>query len=380
MNGERRPVIAYISESGTDDRHAWSGTVHYVFTALINAGYTVKALGPARPQFLRYAMAAANKLSLLIFRRRFDYRHSEVYSRAFGRIFSKKLRRTQCDLVVICGSTECGAYLETDKPVYYVLDRTIQGAVNYHQILSNLWQFSLRQSIATDRKAMLGAKKLLFSSEWAASHAREMYKVPDDKLIVVPFGANMDKLPSREEALVPRQEGSCRLLLVGTSWKNKGADVACSAVSYLNEAGISASLTIVGCTPPEPVNDSNVTVIPFADKNTAEGQNLLKELYLSHHFFILPTRFDCTPIVFCEASAFGMPVLSADTGGVAGHIKTATNGYLIPYDDNGKGYAYKIIQILSDRSGYERLRVSTRDYFEQKLNWNAWAEAFSQAL
>lgn len=373
--------IAYITETHPDDRHAWSGTAHFVYQALKDYGFEVHPLGPARPRFIRILSAAVNKISLSLFKKRFDYRHSVFYSKAFGKIFSRKLvDLPNYDLVIVCGGTEYGAYLKTGKPVYYVLDRTIGGAVNYHTILSDLWKFSLAQSVEVDKKAMQEAKGLLFSSEWAAEHAEKIYGIKKEKIYIVPFGANLDALPERAAALMEKDLSVCKLLLVGTYWKNKGADIACNTLEILKRNGLKASLTIVGCTPEQEINDADITIIPFLNKNTSEGAKELQRLYLSHHFFILPTRFDCTPIVYCEASAFGLPVISSDTGGVRGHITEGRNGFLIDYNDRGALYAEKIMQVFNDKTVYRNLCVSARDEYEQRLNWKSWAEAFHRII
>ncbi len=370
--------IAYITETSVSDKHAWSGTAHYVYKALQQQGYIVEALGPARPFLTRLFLAAANKISLKTFKKRIDYRHSVTYSKAFGRIFSKKLRQLQYDLVVVCGGTEYGAYLKSDKPIYYVLDRTIAGALNYHLILKDLWNSSAHQSVITDKKAMLESTRVFFSSQWAADHAKKLYQLNNNKIVVQPFGANMDKVPEHDEAIKIRQMDECRLLLVGTYWINKGADIAYNTLLELQKRNINAKLTIVGCTPPEPIQNDRLTIIPFIDKNSKEGLKMLWELFSSHHFFILPTRFDCTPIVFCEASAFGLPILSANTGGVEGHIKEGINGFLIPYDDKGETYAQKIVEIFTDKEKYQALCRSARDHYEQQLNWESWGKNFTR--
>jgi glycosyltransferase involved in cell wall biosynthesis len=368
--------IAYITESSPNDKHAWSGTAHYVYKTLVQSGFDVHALGPARPLVARLLLAASNKISIYLFGKRLDYRHSIIYARAFGRLFSHKLNRTPHDLVVLCGATECGAYLTTIKPKVYILDRTIAGAVNYHTILSNLWPFSERQSILTDKKAMEESSMLFFSSPWAANHATMIYKIPPEKIKVLPFGANLDQVPDRATALQAKTQGSCNLLLIGTYWKNKGADIAYNTLLLLLKNNVNARLTVAGCSPPESIQNERLTVIPFIDKNSVDGLKQLWQLFVDHHFFILPTRFDCTPIVFCEASAFGLPSLSANTGGVAGHIKEGVNGFLIPYEDNGEGYAKKIMSLLEKPEEYRNLCVSTRDHYEKALNWESWAHDF----
>ena len=136
--------IAYITETSPDDKHAWSGTAHYAYEALKKHGHKVYALGPKKPGFIGFVCKIINQLTLKILGKRFDYRHSTVYSKAFGRLFTKDLNALNYDIIVVCGGTEYGAYIKTTKPVFYILDRTIEGALNYHSILSNLLEFSKR--------------------------------------------------------------------------------------------------------------------------------------------------------------------------------------------------------------------------------------------
>lgn len=372
--------IAYITETSPDDKHAWSGTVHYVYEALKKAGFTIEALGPASPIFVKYMLAIFNKISLFIFKKRIDYRHSKLYSFALGRIFNAKLKTADADVIVVCGGTEYGAYLVTSKPIYYVLDRTIEGALNYHTILSSLWEFSKKQSVYTDKKAMLESKKVFFSSQWAADHAIKNYGLTLSKIKVLPFGANMDKVPERSEIKKRDIRSQQRLLLIGTYWKNKGADIAFNALLHLLKNNFNASLTVVGCLPPEDLKHPKLTVIPFVDKNSNEGIHQLNELLSNHDFFILPTRFDCTPIVFCEASAFGLPILSANTGGVEGHIRDGKNGYLIPYEDKGEAYAEKIMWLVNTPEVYEQLCLSARQCYDTELNWSSWVTTFIKEI
>lgn len=372
--------IAYISETSPNDKHAWSGTVHYAYEALQKYGHNLIPLGPKQPKFIGLICKIINQLTLKFLNKRFDYRHSKMYSKAFGRIFTNDLKNLDYDIVVVCGGTEYGAYLKTEKPIFYILDRTIEGALNYHSILTNLLAFSKKQSIETDKKAMLESSKVFFSSEWAANHAKSFYKLDSLKSSIIPFGANLDSIPNKEITLVDKDLTTIKLLLIGTYWLNKGADIAVNTLNHLLKNNINATLTVVGCLPPNEIKQKGLTIIPFVDKNSKEGIKQLWELYLSHHFFILPTRFDCTPIVFCEASAFGLPILSANTGGVAGHIIEGENGFLIDYNDVGIAYAEKIMSVISSPSDYKKLRISTRKYYDDYLNWEAWAQTITSEI
>jgi len=374
--------VAYITISDPEDKHAWSGTNYYIHKALIGAYADVIALGPAEPKWVTLICKIIHGTSLIFFKRRFDYRASTWYAKACSSLFSKRLKNDDFDLIVAPAGIACIAYLKTDIPILFVGDRVIAGALNYHTIVSDLWKWSEKQSIQTEHLAFEKAARCIFSSPWAAEHARRLHHLDDKKILVLPFGANMDNLP--EAAVVLSNPAIktkiIKLLFVGANWRDKGAQRAVNALNYLIAHGFEAQLTIVGCVAPVGEVFPHVTIIPFLNKNTASGLTALQQLFLESTFFILPTRFDCTPIVFCEASAFALPVLTANTGGVAGHVASGRNGYLIDYDDMGEAYAKKIIEIIQQAGAYEQLCVSTRKEFDDRLNWTSWMQKVSASI
>ena len=374
--------VAYITTSDPNDKHSWSGTNHYIWKNLQSQFSQIDVLGPAEPKFTVFICKVIHAFSLML-GKRFDYRHSTMYAKACANLFAKKLEGKNYDLIISPAGVAYVAYLKTKTPKVLVLDRTIAGTINYHTIFTKLWKFSEQQSINTDKVAMHNCELTIFSSQWAADIAIKEYKLPKEKTLVVPFGANMDVLPSADFVFRNKSslsEKKCNLLLIGVYWENKGVDIAVNAVKELVMLGVDAKLTVCGCEAPVGFKNERVTIIPFLNKNTAEGLKKLEELFLSHTFFILPTRFDCTPIVYCEASAYALPILSSNTGGVAGHITEGKNGFLIGYNDSGKGYASKIAEVLNEKGCYEMLIKTTRDEYDQHLNWKSWTESFVKAI
>ena len=372
--------IAYLTETSPDDKHAWSGTVHYIHQALKNEGHFVIPLGPKQPKFIGFICKVINQLSLKILNKRFDYRHSKIYSKEFGRMFANELKNINYDIVVACGGTEYVAYLKSTKPIFIIVDRTIEGALGYHSILSNLLKFSKNQSIETDKKAMLESSKVFFSSDWAADHAKKYYNLPNSKTCVLPFGANLDVVPEKDFVINYKKSNDCNLLLLGKHWDNKGADIAINALNCLNKMGINTHLTIVGCIPPMPISNNNINNISFINKNNQSGLAQMEELFLKNNFFILPTRFEAYGIVFCEASAYGLISVTSNTGGIPTVVKNGVNGFLMPIEDQGKLYAEKIAEIYLDKTKMKELNLSSRNFYEETLNWKAWAKKFTEEI
>lgn len=375
-----RLKIAYITTTDASDKHSWSGTHHYIWkTTQKNIG-DVTLLGPVSAPVAIFICQIIHGFSLYVLKKRFNYRDSVFMAKTYGRIFSKKLKNGNYDLILAPAGSANIAYLNTNIPIISIADRTIQSTLNYHLVLTDLLSFSRKQSILVDKKAVEKSSLAIYSSQWAAQSAIEDYQVAKDKVFVIPFGANLDNVPSREMALSRTKTNVCQLLFIGVSWENKGGAIALDTLIHLIELGIPAQLTVCGCTPPEGVLHPNMKVIPFLSKNNPVQKKELDALFLQSNFLILPTRFDCTPIVFCEAGAYGLPCIAPVTGGIASVITEGVNGMLVPYDANGKVYAEKIKEAFVNEDKYNALVISSRNNYEARLNWDSWAMTVRSVL
>ncbi|MBI2720861.1 MAG: glycosyltransferase family 4 protein [Bacteroidetes bacterium] len=339
----------------------------------------VTILGPYQPKLQLMVGKIANQFFLKLFNKRFDYRHSILLSKAYAHFFTPKINSQKFDLIVAPAASSEIAFLNTTIPIIYITDGTFQSCLNYHKSLIGLTKQSIASGTLIESKAISKSKSVIVSSEWAANSLKADYNTSIGKIKIIPFGANFETLPSEQE-LVFEPPADWKLLFVGVYWENKGGDIAFNAFVKLREEGYNVSLTIVGCIPPLDVKDDKLNVIPFIDKNEHEGQKKLSEIYAQHHILILPTRFDCSPIVINEASAFGMPCIVADTGGVRGHLREGVNGYLVDYSDRGEKYAQIISELIGDPLNYIALRQSSRKEYVDKLNWHHWIKKFQEVL
>lgn len=74
--------------------------------------------------------------------------------------------------------------------------------------------------------------------------------------------------------------------------------------------------------------EHKVSVLPPVDR---EG---LANLYSAADVFVLPTRKDCLPKVFIEASVFGLPIITTTAPGSVGLLpREGVSGWVIPIDD-----------------------------------------------
>ncbi|HET6225439.1 MAG TPA: glycosyltransferase family 4 protein [Bacteroidia bacterium] len=371
--GTERLRIAYITPTDARNKHSWSGTDYYIWKTLQKHVGDIELMRPQEPALLVFLLKIFHGISLFVFKKRFDWRHSNLLSKAYARSIQKKLKNNSFDLIVAPAADAVIAYLETTIPIIYINDRTIVGSLEYHRMLTNLWEFSKKQSMLVDKQAIEKSLFTSYPSEWAAQSAVQEYGIATEKIVTIPFGANMDEAPDRSIALQRKKGGTCKLLFIGVNWRDKGGSIAYDCLLELLKLGIDAELTVVGCVPPTVFKHEKLTVIPFLNKNSTEDVAQLQSLWTHSTFLILPTRIDAFGIVFCEAAAYGLPCIGTNTGGVAGALHENKNGYLMPFSAGGKEYAARIAATLKDDAAYQSLVISARDEFEKELNWDSWA-------
>jgi glycosyltransferase involved in cell wall biosynthesis len=368
--------IAFITADDPHDKRSWSGT-HYFMLKALESFAGVETFHSFTPQPLRFICSAFNFFSLRVLRKRFDYRHSRMMRKSLGKHYTAILRQKKYDLVVISGSTSIAAGIETHLPVVYINDRSLEGAINYHKVLTQLFSFSYKQSIETDRLAIEKSSLTIFSSDWAADAARKNNPAKSSSIKTIPFGANLDVFPP-VPVVKTFPSSPLQLLFVGVNWEDKGGPVALETLEYLLTKGINAELTVCGCIPP--VQHPKMKVAGFLNKNNPEEFVKLTNLFRSADFFILPTKYEAYGLVFCESAAYGLPALAPSTGGITTIIEDGKTGFLLPENAKGKDYAEKIISLVNAPEKYSAMRFAAYERFKTKLNWDAWTESFKKAL
>lgn len=368
----KRPItIGYITVDDPRDRRTWSGINAFLLDALEAQVERVVILGPLRPQPVLFFCKAFNYLSLRLLGKRFHYRDSFPMARAYARTLEKRLARERVDLIVAPAGLATTALLKTDVPIMYINDRSIAGAVEYHKVLKGLFAFSREQSLALERKALDNAALALYSSDWAAQAAIGTSPSNADKVHVVPFGANLLVKPA---APAPREfpGKKLKLLFLGVYWEEKGGPIAYQALQELKRRGIAAELVVCGCVPPPECDDPDLVREGFLNKNVPADMDKLVDHLRTADFLIVPTRFEAYGLVFCEAAAYGLPVLATRTGGIPTIVVDGETGFLFDMKEDGVAYADRITQVLARPDQWIVMRTKARERYDDLLNWEAF--------
>jgi glycosyltransferase involved in cell wall biosynthesis len=160
------------------------------------------------------------------------------------------------------------------------------------------------------------AAHCLTSTPWVSDSIINDYGIPESKVTSVGLGANVLCRARAKDWERPR------LLWVGVDWSRKGGDLLLSAFAKAELPG--ASLDLVGR---HPRIDSKDVRGHGEIRDEAHLRTFFEEATL----FVLPSRFDPSPIVFLEAASAGTPSLGTDTGGTRYNI--GAGGEVVPPND-----------------------------------------------
>ena len=375
----RRVRIAFLTPGDPADRRSWSGINHYMAKALQKHCGEVSYLGPVSSEF-EIVGKYLNKASRLLLNRRYNSTHSVFLAKRYAGIIERKIARDSFDLIFAPSASTQVAFVNTSIPVVYLSGTTFRLLNNYYPYFCNLLRTSVRQGNIIEESAIRKASLLLYASGWAAQSAIDDYGADKAKTHVLPFGANLEEVYPREVVLKKKRTSQCTLLFLGVDWQRKGGDIAFETLLKLEDLGVQAHLIVCGCVPPKELSHKRMKVIPFLDKNDDGQGKALVDLLFTSDFLLLPTRSECFGIVFCEASAFGLPVITTDTGGVSGAIEHGKNGFMLPVSAGGADYAKVIREIYQDEHRYSELVRSSRAAFEERLNWDTWGSEVNRLI
>lgn len=360
-------------------RSSWAGTVDQMSNSLQKYCGDVYSI-PSAPSMVKFFGKITNKLSRLFLKKIYLYNHTFALARSYAKVTAPQLEKQSFDVIFApSGGTEI-AFLETDIPIVLVEDANFILLHNYYPGYSNLLHRSVYETNALEELALRKASLILHPSQWAVQSTVENYHVEKQKVYAVPFGANFANPPSIEVVRARKKSNLCRLFFLGVDWQRKGGEIAFETLLKLEEMGIQAELIVCGCTPPGSFIHERLKVIPYLDKKDETQRKELEKLFATSDFLLLPTRSECYGMVFCEASAYGLPSITTDTGGVCGAVTNGENGFMLPLDARGKEYAEVIAKIYSDDQLYAELVLSSRAVFENRLNWDAWGISVKRLL
>lgn len=368
--------IGYVTFIVPSDRRSSSGTVFKMREAIEAAGFEVVWIPYHRVTIhtiLHWIILTARN----VFGRKKWLRgeHYEPIAKGYAKSIDKSLIQ-QCDYLFFPFAGQIYPFLDTDVPSIYFSDATTPLMINYY--FRNLSEKSIRMASLLDQQGCAAAYINIRSSHWALDSTIKDCGGNPDRCFVLEFGANIDKkdiIP-----VEPYNGGPLNILFSGVDWERKGGDIAVETVQLLRDKGIDAHLIVAG---PKSIPNTGcgefVEFVGFLDKNDEADYKRYVELFRRSHLFLLPTKAECSAIVFCEAAAFGLPCYTYDTGGTSNYVINSVNGYALPEGSSAKVFAEHIYHDIHD-DNLRVLRDGALKLSKERLSWDVWSKGFKKIM
>lgn len=333
------------------DPKSWSGTPYNILKALESKFDKVSVLSSPVPKKNLFD----SLLRIVLGRNKYPLWMTKSALKAYAKDFDETIKSVKPD-AVLCISSQHLVFARKHKlPILMISDApwiAYKEAYQQYESMPLLAkQYAKHESIAANN-----VSGVVYPSPWACEQAKQRFDVDENKVHLIPFGANRHCSDSDENVfqhINNKNLGQINFLFIGKDWDRKGGPLALSIIRKMNEAGYLASLDIVGCDPNVDANDLKFSVIHgYLSPDDLEDSLLINNLFKSADFFIVPSYAECYGLVFAEAQSYGIPCITIDSQGIPGVVDHGKTGLIFSKDDNAQFIADEVIKLVKDKTAY----------------------------
>lgn len=224
---------------------------------------------------------------------------------------------------------------------------------------------------------LTGARRVLFTSDWAAQRAVADYGLAPDQVGVVGLFSDVE-LPERDD-----YGGEPRFVFVATNFEAKGGPVVLASLREVRRRHPDASLVVVGDAPPGAAAEPGVSFAGFLRKEVPAENARLRSILGAARALVHPTRSDVAPLIIVEAGYFGCPAISSRRFAIPELIEHRESGILLDDPASVAEVAGAMAALLEGDSSYRAMRgavwqrcrsVHTKARYEERL-WSSLRDA-----
>lgn len=175
------------------------------------------------------------------------------------------------------------------------------------------------------------------------------------------------------------------VVVAASIWASKNTVGFIDAVAALRDKGYKFHITWYGLnnTWVDYINQCKQKIKDFALSDFIELKEKtthIKEVYQDADFFCLPSFYEGTPNVICEAMACGLPIACSDVCDNSRYVFSGENGFLFnPKDTNSVVLAFEQLFTLNSDE-YNSFRINSRIIAEQKLSKEVFINSYLKLI
>ena len=215
-----------------------------------------------------------------------------------------------------------------------------------------------------------------------ADFIRKAFPFLSEKVVAIPNYVDLDLFSPpafKERRVVPE------IMIAASIWASKNTLGFIDAVAALKNKGYCFHVSWYG------KSDLNKDYINQCEDKIAslnlgdviqlkEKIKQIRDCYRTSDYFCLPSFYEGTPNVLCEAMACGLPVVCSDVSDNGRYVGSNENGFLFnPSDINSIVNAFEKLFALSDEE-YLSFCLNSRKRAEQMLSYTSFLDAYVRLI
>jgi glycosyltransferase involved in cell wall biosynthesis len=195
------------------------------------------------------------------------------------------------------------------------------------------------------------AVRVLFTSQWAASRAVEVYGIPRERTGSVGIFGEVE-IPATDAFA-----GASSFLFASTNFKAKGGPTVVAAFERIRQSYPEATLTVIGDS--LGLRDGpGIIKTGFLQKENPADAVRFRDVLSKARAIVHPTRSDILPLILIEAGYFGVPSISSNIQAISEWIAHGSNGILLSPSNSTNEVESAMQRILTDPN-YNSMRTES---------------------
>jgi glycosyltransferase involved in cell wall biosynthesis len=257
-----------------------------------------------------------------------------------------------------------------ERPYIAWSDCTFRDYVNIFHRRDQFRSDDLERIEQAEAAWLRNARRVLFTSQWAAERAVRDYSLETNRVGSVGIFGEID-MPARD-AYAGRKE----FAFASTNFDSKGGRIVLAAFRDVRKRHPDAGLIIVGDRPSDAASETGITFAGFLRKEIPDEYRRFQEILGGARALVNATRNDICPLLLVEAGYVGCPVISTRKFAIPEIIEDGRTGLLLDDSSQPSAVAGAMNWMLEQGNEYQRMREAawakargqhSRKQFEERL-------------